>query len=62
MAERLQRRKTENILRSGATVVVTTNPGCILQMQAGLEKAGRGDVTVLHIADYLAAQAGGKAT
>jgi len=27
MAERLQRRKIENILRTGAQVVVTTNPG-----------------------------------
>jgi glycolate oxidase iron-sulfur subunit len=53
MAERLQRRKVENILKSGAHVVVTTNPGCILQIRAGLKKAGRSDVEVLHIADYL---------
>jgi len=53
MAERLQRRKVENILRTGAEVVVTTNPGCILQMRAGLEKAGAAHVRVLHIADFL---------
>ena len=53
MAERLQRRKVENILKSGADIVVTTNPGCILQIRAGLKKAGRSDIEVLHIADYL---------
>ena len=52
MAERLQRRKTENILKSEANLVVTTNPGCILQIQAGLKKAGR-DIQVMHLADYL---------
>ena len=53
MAERLQRRKVENILKSGARIVVTTNPGCLLQMQAGLRKSGAGHIEVLHIADYL---------
>ena len=53
MAERLQRRKVENIVKSGAQIVVTTNPGCILQIRAGLKKAGRPDIEVLHIADYL---------
>ena len=54
MAERLQKRKIENILKTGAEVVVTSNPGCLLQIQAGLRKAGRDDIQVLHIADYLA--------
>jgi glycolate oxidase iron-sulfur subunit len=53
MAERLQLRKVENILKSGAQVVVTTNPGCILQIRAGLKKAGAKDIEVLHIADFL---------
>jgi glycolate oxidase iron-sulfur subunit len=53
MAERLQRRKTGNILQTGAKTVVTTNPGCLLQIQAGLRKAGAGDIEVLHVADYL---------
>jgi glycolate oxidase iron-sulfur subunit len=52
MAARLQNRKIENILSSGANVVVTSNPGCQLQIQAGLKKAGA-DVRVIHIADYL---------
>ncbi len=53
MAERLQQRKTDNILKTGAKTVVTTNPGCLLQMRAGLKKAGVHDVEVVHIADYL---------
>ncbi len=54
MAERLQVRKVANILRSGATCVVTTNPGCLLQMRAGLDQAGAGQVETIHLADYLA--------
>src|SRR5207253_4812007 len=53
MARRLQRRKIENILKTGARTVVTTNPGCILQIRAGLKKAGE-NIEVLHIADFLA--------
>lgn len=53
MAEQLQRRKTENILRTKADLVVTSNPGCLLQIRAGLKKAGS-PVRIIHIADYLA--------
>jgi len=57
MAERLRRRKIENILKTGAKTVVTTNPGCILQIQAGLREVGA-EVEVVHIADYLDRGAG----
>ena len=53
MAARLQQRKTGNVLKTGAKIVVTTNPGCLLQMRAGLFRAGVHDVEVVHIADYL---------
>lgn len=53
MAERLQRRKVEHILRTGATCVVTTNPGCLLQMRAGLDQSGARHVETLHLADFL---------
>ena len=52
MAERLQARKLQNILRTGAQIVVTSNPGCQLQIEAALRKA-RAPVRVLHIADFL---------
>ena len=58
MAERLQERKIANILRTGAKTVVTTNPGCLLQIQAGLRKSGHGDIEALHIADFLERQMG----
>jgi glycolate oxidase iron-sulfur subunit len=51
MAEALQHRKVRNILKTGATVVVTTNPGCIMQIRAGLENSG---VQIMHLADFLA--------
>ncbi|MBI4328177.1 MAG: (Fe-S)-binding protein [Chloroflexi bacterium] len=54
MATRLQQRKIRNILKTGAQVVVTTNPGCMLQIRAGLRKAGVHDLPVLHLADFLA--------
>ncbi len=54
MAARLQQRKIQNILKTGADVVVTTNPGCLLQIRAGLRAAGAGHVRVVHIADFLA--------
>jgi glycolate oxidase iron-sulfur subunit len=40
MAARLQRRKVANIVRTGATIVVTANPGCAMQVTAGLREAG----------------------
>ena len=52
MADQLQRRKVANIRKTGAHVVVTTNPGCILQIQAGLKKDGA-NVKVMHLADFL---------
>jgi glycolate oxidase iron-sulfur subunit len=52
MAERLQERKIKNILTTGASIVVTSNPGCLLQIQAGLRKANP-EIEVLHIADFL---------
>ena len=60
MAARLQRRKIENILKTGAKTVVTTNPGCLLQIRAGLAAAGVTDVEALHLADFLERHAGGQ--
>jgi glycolate oxidase iron-sulfur subunit len=54
MAGRLQQRKVDNVQRAGADIVVTTNPGCILQIQAGLKKRGMDKVKVLHLAEFLA--------
>ena len=60
MASRLQTRKVTNILKTGAAVVVTTNPGCMLQIRAGLATAGRSDIEVVHLADFLDRLGAGK--
>ena len=52
MADLLQKRKVDNIRRTGAHILVTSNPGCILQIQSGLKKAGS-DMRVQHISDFL---------
>src|SRR5580704_7377757 len=48
MAARLQRRKVAAIARTGATIVVTANPGCAMQVTAGLREAGY-RATVKHL-------------
>jgi glycolate oxidase iron-sulfur subunit len=52
MAERLQDRKIENIVSVDPEVVVTANPGCALQVAAGLRKAGK-TIEVKHIVEIL---------
>ncbi len=52
MSRRLLRRKVEHLLETQAEVVVSANPGCILQLQAGLRAAGS-SMRVLHLVDLL---------
>jgi glycolate oxidase iron-sulfur subunit len=52
MAERLLERKVQRILATGAEAVVTANPGCIVQIQAGLRARGS-SVRVLHLVELL---------
>ena len=52
MAERLGAQKAENVAETGADVVVSANPGCLIQLRAELGKRGSG-MRVLHIADLL---------
>ena len=52
MADRLLRRKVRNISSTGAEAVVTANPGCILQIEAGL-RAQNLDLPVLHLVEIL---------
>jgi glycolate oxidase iron-sulfur subunit len=52
MAGRLQRRKIEAIVQTGATIVATANPGCAMQVTSGLRDAGyRADVK--HVVELL---------
>jgi len=50
MSAELRQRKCANIAASGSQVVVTGNPGCLVQLQGGLPK----DIRVRHIVDVLA--------
>jgi glycolate oxidase iron-sulfur subunit len=52
MAGRLLERKIRHVLETGAEAVVTANPGCILQIQAGLRARGA-EVPVLHLVELL---------
>ncbi|HEV2250934.1 MAG TPA: heterodisulfide reductase-related iron-sulfur binding cluster [Candidatus Limnocylindria bacterium] len=52
VATALQRQKVAAILATGPDVVVSANPGCILQVAAGLRAAGS-DVPVVHLMRFL---------
>jgi glycolate oxidase iron-sulfur subunit len=52
MAERLGARKVANILAVEPNVVATANPGCALQVAAGLRAAGR-PIPVKHVVELL---------
>jgi len=52
MSKRLRARKIERIAATGATIVASANPGCALQVAAGLRSAGI-DAEVKHIVELL---------
>jgi glycolate oxidase iron-sulfur subunit len=52
ISQTLQRDKVARILDARPDVVVSANPGCILQVAAGLKAAGS-DVKVVHLARFL---------
>jgi glycolate oxidase iron-sulfur subunit len=52
MSRRLLARKMRHALATQAEVIVSTNPGCILQLQAGVRAAGA-SVRVAHLVDLL---------
>ncbi|HEY8642352.1 MAG TPA: (Fe-S)-binding protein, partial [Candidatus Dormibacteraeota bacterium] len=52
MASRILDEKLEDLLETEAEVVVTGNPGCQLQLEAGLRKRGA-DMQVWHLAELL---------
>ncbi len=51
--------KMDKVKETRATTIVTTNPGCLLQMRAGVDRQGNGDeIRVLHVVDVLAEACG----
>lgn len=51
-AGKLLNRKLDNAEKTGAEVIATANPGCLLQLRAGVEERGE-PTRVLHIVDLL---------
>jgi len=52
-ADRLLEPKIDAILATRPDAVVTGNPGCMLQLAAGLRSRGRADIPVLHLVEVL---------
>jgi glycolate oxidase iron-sulfur subunit len=52
-ADRLLEPKIDAILATRPDAVVTGNPGCMLQLAAGLRARGRADIPVLHVVEVL---------
>ena len=51
-ATELRDRKVRNILKTDADVIVSGNPGCLLQIATGLEAAGR-PMRIMHLVEVL---------
>jgi glycolate oxidase iron-sulfur subunit len=61
LAEQLLERKTARILETGASIVATGNPGCLLQIAKGLRERGAA-IEVLHPVELLARALPGETT
>jgi iron-sulfur cluster protein len=53
VSERIMNNKLNNAESTGATVLVTDNPGCLMHLRGGVD-AGRRRVRVLHLAELMA--------
>ena len=51
-ATELRDRKVQHIIRTNADVIVSGNPGCLLQIATGLEAAGR-PLRIMHLVEVL---------
>ena len=54
MARRLQARKLDSIVSTGASVIATGNPGCLAWIASGLKERGLPDIRVAHPVTLLA--------
>jgi glycolate oxidase iron-sulfur subunit len=54
MSAQVLEEKLDDLATTGAEVVATANPGCHMQLQAGLRGRGLRDVPVLHVAELVA--------
>jgi glycolate oxidase iron-sulfur subunit len=59
-AAELGERKANNILKTGAQIIVTSNPGCMLQIQSSLKKMGHRGLPMAHPVEVLDASLRGE--
>jgi len=53
MSMQILEKKMANVNASSAQIVATANPGCMLQLRAGVRKWGRKGVRVAHVIEIL---------
>jgi Fe-S oxidoreductase len=53
VAEKLLEKKLENADSTGASILVSDNPGCLMHLRGGVDASGR-KIRVLHLAQLLA--------
>jgi Fe-S oxidoreductase len=53
LSKSIQQEKIEDLKKTGAEVVLTSCPGCVLNLRDGT-KANKTNQKVMHLADYLA--------
>ncbi|MEA2575526.1 MAG: hypothetical protein QOH93_2824 [Chloroflexia bacterium] len=54
VASQILKRKLDNLASTGAKVLVTDNPGCIMHLRGGID-ASKMDVKVMHLAELMSA-------
>jgi glycolate oxidase iron-sulfur subunit len=52
-ARELGDRKASNVMATGAELLVTANPGCLMQVASALERAGAGRIGLAHTVEVL---------
>ena len=53
LSQQFLKAKLDHAMKTGARIIVTANPGCQIQLKAGLRQAGL-STEVLHLAELLA--------
>lgn len=54
MSMRILDDRMKNVKDTGSQIIITTNPGCLLQMKLGIDRAGLSDkMEALHIVDFI---------
>ena len=59
-AGELGRRKADNVLATGAEAVVSSNPGCLLQLASTMESAGGRTLPAMHLVELVDASIRGR--